>query len=91
MIKTPVDPIEFATKRIEMFVLKNFKKTNDKNNKYHTGDIIKIIKNNGLIISDKKITSILNIYSLGNYKKDLIINNKMDVGFTNIIFTGNKK
>jgi hypothetical protein len=91
MIKTRIEPIEFATQKIETFVLKNFKKTNNNNDKYHTSDIIKIIKNNGLTVSDKKITSILNIQSVGKYKKELIINNKMDAGFTNIIFIGNKK
>jgi len=91
MLKSPVDPIEFATKKIEMFMLKNFKKTNDNNDKYHTTDIINIIKKNGLVISAKKIVNIINILNLGKYKQRITIDNKIDVGFTNIKFTGNKK
>ena len=91
MLKSPVDPIEFATKKIEMFVLKKFKKTNDNNDKYHTTDIINIIKKNGLVISVKKIVNIINILNLGKYKQRIAIDNKIDAGFTNIKFTGNKK
>ena len=91
MLKSPVDPIEFATKKIEMFMLKNFKKTNDNNDKYHTTDIINIIKKNGLVISVKKIVNIINILNLGKYKQRIAIDNKIDAGFTNIKFTGNKK
>jgi len=91
MLKSPVDPIEFATKKIEMFMLKYFKKTNDNNDKYHTTDIINIIKKNGLVISAKKIVNIINILNLGKYKQRIAIDNKIDVGFTNIKFTGNKK
>ena len=91
MLKSPVDPIEFATKKIEMFMLKNFKKTNDNNDKYHTADIINIIKKNGSVISVKKIVNIINILNLGKYKQRIAIDNKIDAGFTNIKFTGNKK
>ena len=91
MLKSPVDPIEFATKKIEIFVLKNFKKTNNNNDKYHTTDIINIIKKNGLVISPKKIVNIINILNLGKYNQRIAIDNKIDTGFTNIKFTGNKK
>jgi len=99
MLKSKIEPLELKAKRlnkelyskIEMFILKYFKSSNNKKDKYHTVDIITILKNNGLIIPDNKITTIFNILGIGIYNKNITINKKVARGFTNIIYSGNDK
>ena len=99
MLKSKIEPFELKTekknekinKKFEMFILKSFKSSNDNKDKYHTTDLINIFKKNGLIISDNKITSFLNILGIGKYNKNITINAKIAKGFTNIKYIGKLK
>ena len=97
MLKSKIEPFELKTEKMtekinhkfEMFILKSFKSSNDEKNKYHNTDLINIFKKNGLIISDNKITSFLNILGIGKYNKNITINKNKARGFTNIRYIGN--
>jgi len=99
MLKSKIEPFELKTEKInekingkfEMFILKSFKSSNDKKDKYHTADIVNIFKKNGLNISDKKITSFLTVLGIGKYNKNITINAKIARGFTNIKYIGKIK
>jgi len=99
MLKSKIELFELKTEKMiekinqkfEMFILKSFKSSNDNKDKYHTADLINIFKKNGLVISDNKITSFLNILGIGKYNKNITINSKIARGFTNIKYIGRLK
>jgi len=73
---------------IELFIIKNFIKTDDKKDRYHTADIGDILKGNGYKIADNKITVILNRVGIGIFNKNVAIDKKIARGFTNIKYIG---
>lgn len=73
---------------IELFIIKNFIKTDDKKDRYHTADIGDILKGNGYKIQDNKITNIFNRVGIGIYNKNITIDKNKKAGLYNLKYIG---
>jgi hypothetical protein len=71
---------------VEQYVFKNFKTTNEKNDKLHIDNIREILNNNGFDIGNK-ITTLFTKLQIGVYDKNITIDKVKKAGFKNIVYT----
>lgn len=65
---------------VEIFIFKNFKNTDDKNNKYHIEKLRDILNENGYSIGNQ-ITALFNRVKIGEYNKNITIEGVKKAGF----------
>lgn len=89
IIKQSTDIQKGITKESkETFILKNFKITNNKDDKLHTEMITNILNNNGYYLSNIDVGRLFNQMNLGFFNKNTSINNLRKGGFENIKYIG---
>jgi hypothetical protein len=71
---------------VEQYVFKNFKTTNEKNDKLHIDNIREILNDNGFDVGNK-ITTLFTKLQIGIYDKNITIEKIKKAGFKNIIYT----
>lgn len=73
---------------VEQFIFKNFRNTDDKNDKIHIEDLREILNNNGFDVQNK-ITTLFTKLQIGTHNKNITIDRVKKQGFSNIIYTPN--
>jgi hypothetical protein len=73
---------------VEQFIFKNFRNTDDKNDKIHIEDLREILNNNGFDVGNK-ITTLFSKLQIGTHNKNITIDRVKKQGFSNIIYTPN--
>ena len=71
---------------VEQYIFKNFKNTNDKNDKLHIESIRDILNDNGFDVGNK-ITTLFTKLQVGIYDKNITVDKVKKAGFKNIIYT----
>jgi hypothetical protein len=71
---------------VEQYVFKNFKTTNEKNDKLHIDNIREILNDNGFDVGNK-ITTLFTKLQIGIYDKNITIDKIKKAGFKNIVYT----
>ena len=71
---------------VEQFIFKNFKNTDDKNNKLHIETLRDILAENGFDVGNK-ITTLFTELQIGIHNKNITIDKIKKQGFSNIIYS----